>query len=69
MRALAYAELKRSVILRIRKARAEGVSLMDMENAAPDGITVHVICNLLNAAAYPVEVWIDMDRTLEKLGY
>ena len=66
---MAYAELKRSVISRIRKARAEGVSLVDMESAAPEGITVHLIINLLNAASYPVEVWVDMDRTLKKLGY
>ena len=64
---MANIELKKSVIAKIKKARAKGITFGEMENACPEGITANVICNLLNAQMYPIEVWEAVDRVMDDL--
>jgi hypothetical protein len=64
---MANAEFKKSVIAKIRRARSEGITFGEMEEACPDGITVHTICNLLNAQVYPIEVWEAVDKVMDDL--
>ena len=64
---MANAEFKKSVIAKIKRARSEGITFGEMEEACPEGITVQTICNLLNAKVYPAEVWEAVDKVMDDL--
>ena len=64
---MANIELKKSVIAKIKKARSEGFTFMEIENVCPEGISLLTVCGMLNAQSYPVEVWEAVDEALDKL--
>lgn len=62
-------ELKRSVVERIKKARANGVAASAIADAGGDGISIHVVYDMLNAELFPKDVWVAMDKALKSIGY
>lgn len=61
--------LKRSVYDRITEARKNGVSIGKMVNVGDPFISYDTVFAMMHAQVLPNEVWIQMDRTLKKLGW
>ena len=66
---MSNAELKKRVIGKIKQARADGRTFSELEEEFPYGVSVHMICDLLNAKALPIEVWEMADSVMTRIGY
>lgn len=62
-------ELKRDVRERLERARKDGVSSGVIAKESSKGMSIHVIYDMLEAKAYPAEMWSKVDKGLRKLGY
>lgn len=62
-------DLKKDVIERLTRARKEGVSSGVIAKESSKGMSIHVIYDMLEAKAYPAEIWSMVDKGLRKLGY
>jgi diphthamide synthase (EF-2-diphthine--ammonia ligase) len=61
-------ENKKGVVARLKAARKDGVRIGDIE-AASKKISIHTVCDVLEAKKLPYEIWEEMDRVLKEFGY
>lgn len=65
----AIRELKRDVVSRIQKARADGVPASRIADAGGRDISIGVVYDMLNAELFSEESWRAMDSALKTIGY
>ena len=62
-------ELKKDIVDRIKKARADGVPTGKIVKECSETMSIHIIYDMLEAKMFPIEVWEKVDKGLKKLGY
>ena len=62
-------EIKMEVMERIRKARADGVPAGIIAKESSEGMSIHVIYDMLEAKILPLDKWKQVDEGLKRLGY
>lgn len=62
-------QFKREVIRRLQRARTMGASVGLLADTCGDNVSIHTIYDVLEAKRFPLEIWEEVSKGLERLGY